>query len=62
MRKIKNDPSTYLKRSDLAPKRESGTVPVRAPESRDDWFMTAHIDEGGYIDFRKAEAEKPKLA
>lgn len=64
MRKIKNDPSTYQKRSDLGPKQRArlGGDPAPKP-TRDDWFLTARIDEGGFVDFRKAhgdEVNKPR--
>jgi hypothetical protein len=54
MNKIKNDPRKYVKRSDIA-MQDSGLANRKpAPTSRDRHrdFMTAHIGEGFYIDFK----------
>jgi hypothetical protein len=54
MRKIKNDPKSYLRRSDFAsPTGGEGDGDVgRVSRTRGKAFLTVPIDDGFYIDFR----------
>lgn len=53
MRRIKNDPKRYLKRSDLFPKNKSNKPSrVSVSKKRELEFLTADIDQSGYINFR----------
>jgi hypothetical protein len=59
MRKITNDPSKYLKRSDLYPRSKDGTGDKsHSPKNREISFLTARIDARGYIDFRPIKAKR----
>jgi hypothetical protein len=51
MRRIKNDPKNYLKRSDLFPKNK-GRGDKGSYKNRELEFITAPIDQAGYINFR----------
>jgi hypothetical protein len=53
MRKIKNDPTKYLKRSDILLKSKVSVdrQRERGAQRRESDFPTAPIDAGGYIDF-----------
>ena len=54
---IKNDPRRYLKRSDLPPrpkKKASGEKSL-ASQKREAEFLSAPIDNYGYLDFGKSE-------
>jgi hypothetical protein len=54
MSKIKIDPTNYLKRSDLSPRATDGTEKSRRKASKkwEQRFLTAPIDQAGYVDFR----------
>jgi len=54
MRKIKNDPAEYTKRSDLYPKSRIGGDNRRGQrcKKREREYLTAPIDACGYIDFK----------
>jgi hypothetical protein len=60
MSKVKNDPTKYLKRSDLYPKGEGrmDSKPGEASEKRERDFLTAPIDQAGYIDFRRVDPKR----
>jgi hypothetical protein len=53
MRKIKNDPTSYVKRSGLVLKPKGGEQEkhVDVAVRRKSTFLTAPIDRAGYIDF-----------
>lgn len=54
MAKIKNDPSKYVKRSDLSsPKKEDGFKAVCAVNRTEKDFLAATIDDRFYVDFGK---------
>ena len=53
MRRVRNDPGKYVKRSDLGPKRQDWSKDKRTPETvqREKDYLIAPIDGAGYIDF-----------
>lgn len=55
MAKVKNDPTKYIKRSDLSSSKASSanTKVVRTSWKRDQEFLTAPIDQRFYIDFNR---------
>ena len=55
---IKNDPSKYVKRSDLIPQTSKGGAASSQPRTLDD-FLDAEIDEAGYITFPRKPPVSP---
>ena len=53
MKRVRNDPTSYVKRSDLGPKHRDGAIDKRAPRNvqREKDYLIAPIDDAGYIDF-----------
>lgn len=61
MRRIKNDPKRYLKRSDLLPKNKRSNPENLSDRSiRELEFSTAEIDQSGYITFRQPKTHTAK--
>jgi hypothetical protein len=54
---IKNDPQNYIKRADLGAKRQDRNrlTPENAQREKD--YLTAPIDDAGYIDFQPSSAQ-----
>jgi len=52
MKRVRNDPNNYVKRSDVGPKRQDRSL-ERTPEQaqREKDYLVAPIDDAGYIDF-----------
>jgi hypothetical protein len=53
MKRIRNDPEKYVRRSDFGPKRDNRLKEMRTPENvqRERDYLIAPIDDAGYIDF-----------
>lgn len=62
MAKIRNDPTRYVKRSDIASHKSgrSERQVIQISVERERAFMTAPIDERFYIDFRESARRKKK--
>jgi hypothetical protein len=53
MKRVRNDPDNYVKRSDLGPRRQDRPSDLHGPEQlqREKDYLVAPIDEAGYVDF-----------
>jgi hypothetical protein len=58
MRKIKNDPTKYVKRADLLPKRGMRLQRNSISKSRERDFLTVPIDDRGYVDFSRTSKSR----